>query len=303
MEKKRVSMRQIARECGCSLAAVSYALNRSGQGKISSATRLRIIETAKKLNYSPEGTHRRRTERAAILITSEPSGSPGRRVQLMDLAGRLSEQLDKLSIQAVILEISDLVERWKQVQTLSPDILFLLDSGSKAIDYVDPPCVQPVVFVDSDNRHDLYYKILPDFAALKEQAARRIGGEGLFLVTEPVRCAEVFALLTEGIPAADVFVNDGREGLDAFLAAHRGRRGIVIGDLLAVEACRLFPAEHLAAVSGLDRPSIFPPELTVLSVPNRLRAEAAAKAGRDLLNLDYDHGGSNRILLQAENAR
>ena len=43
----------------------------------------------------------------------------------------------------------------------------------------------------------------------------------------------------------------------------------------------------------------FSPELTVLSVPNRLRAERAAKVGQDLLNLNYDHGASTRILLGA----
>lgn len=297
MEKKRVSMRQIAQECGCSLAAVSYALNRSGQGKISSATRLRIIETAKKLNYSPEGARRKRTDRAAILVTSAPAGSVGRRAHLMDLACELAEQLGQMSIQAVILELGDLVEQWKRVQAVSPDILFILDGGSKAIDYVDPPCVQPVVFLDSDNKHNLYYKILPDYPALKELAARRLGAERLFLMTEAVRCADRLALLTAGIPSLDVFVNDGSGNMADFLAAHKGRKGIVVGDLLAVEACRLFPAKDLAVISGLDRPELFPPELTVLSVPNRVRAERAAKVGRDLLNLDYDHGASNRILL------
>ena len=50
MEKKRVSMREIAKECGCSLATVSYALNHAGGTKISSATRLKVIATAKRLN-------------------------------------------------------------------------------------------------------------------------------------------------------------------------------------------------------------------------------------------------------------
>ena len=58
MGEKKVSMRQIAKICGCSLATVSYALNHTGQGKISSATRLRIIDTAKQLNYPTTRTTR-----------------------------------------------------------------------------------------------------------------------------------------------------------------------------------------------------------------------------------------------------
>lgn len=299
MEKTRVTMRQIAKECGCSLATVSYALNRSGQGKISSATRLRIIETAKRLNYSPEQASRKRTDHAVILVTSAPGDSMGRRMGLMDLACELTEQLRQLSIQSVMLEIRDLVEQWKQIQSISPDILFILDGGHKAIDYVDPPCVQPVVFVDSDNKHDLYYKILPDYPALREAAALQLGESRPFLMTETVRCADLLATLTAGLPAEDVFINDGTD-MAAFLAAHKGRKGIVVGDLLAVEACRLFPAKDLAVISALNRPELFPEELMVLSVPNSLRAEKAARAGRDLLDLNYDHGASNRILLNAK---
>lgn len=300
MEKKRVSMRQIAQECGCSLAAVSYALNRTGGGKISSATRLRIIETAKRLNYSPQGAKRKQTGRAVILVTSAPAPSAGRRAHLMDLAAELLRQLAPLSIHGVVMELDDLVEQWKRVQALSPDILFVLDGGSKAIDYVDPPCVQPVVFLDSDNGHSLYYKILPDYPALRELAAKRLGSGELFLVTEAVRCADRLSLLTKGLPPEDVYVHDGSADLAAFLQAHRGRKGLVVGDLLAAEVCRLFPAGDLAVVSGMELPGLFPPELTVLSVPNRLRAERAARVGRDLLSLDYDHGANNRILLRPE---
>ena len=232
-----------------------------------------------------------------ILVSSAPGESVGRRVCLMDLACELTEQLRQLSIPAVILEINDLVEQWKQIQSISPDILFILDGGSKAIDYVEPPCVQPVVFVDSDNQHDLYYKIIPDYAALRETAARRLGADRLFLMTETVRCAELLTLLTAGIAPQDVFINDGSGSMADFLTAHKGWKGVVIGDVLAVEVCRLFPAEALAVISALNRPTMFPPELTVLSVPNRIRAEAAARTGRDLLSLNYDHGASNRILL------
>ena len=53
MEKKRVSMREIAKECGCSLATVSYALNHAGGTKISSATRLKVIATTSPRSAPP----------------------------------------------------------------------------------------------------------------------------------------------------------------------------------------------------------------------------------------------------------
>lgn len=297
MEGKRVSMRQIARECGCSVATVSYALNRSGQAKISSATRLRIIETAKRLNYSPSRTARSRPGRAAILVTAVPGGSVGRRLGLMDLAWELTEQLRQLNIPAAVLEIEDLAREWRQVYAISPDILFILDGGSKPVARLDPPCVQPIVFVDSDNSDPLYYKILPDYPSLMQHAAQLLGGPGPFLVTEAVRSAELRTLMTRNLPPENVFINDGGS-LAGFLNAHRGQKGVVVGDLLAVEVCRSFPARDLAVISALDRADLFPPDLTVIPIPNRTRAAAAVTVARDLLTLKYDPEGDTRVLLK-----
>ena len=79
----------------------------------------------------------------------------------MDLAWELTEQLRQLNIPAAVLEIEDLAREWRQVYAISPDILFILDGGSKPVARLDPPCVQPIVFVDSDNSAPLYYMILP----------------------------------------------------------------------------------------------------------------------------------------------
>lgn len=299
MGEKKPSMRDIARACGCSLATVSYALNHTGPGKIGKETRLRVIETAKRLNYIPNRASRVRPGRAAILTARVPGDSVGRRAALMDLARELMEQLNQEGIPAVVLEYGDLVEEWKRVTALSPAILFLLDSNSGPVAYVNPPCVQPIIFVDSDNDDPLYYKVLPDYPFLLHSARRQLGADRLFLMTESVRSAGLLSLMTRGVPAGDLFVNDGRD-MAPFLAAHQGWRGVVVGDLLAVEVCRQFPPEQLAVISALDRPALFPPELTVIPVPNRARAATAVEVALDLLALSFDPEKGNRVLLGPE---
>ena len=300
MGEKRVSMRQIAKECGCSLATVSYALNHSGQAKISSATRLRVIETAKRLNYSPLRAARSRPGRAVILVSAIPGQGAGRRAALMDLAGELVGELARRGIPAVVLELEGLADQWRQVQKLSPGILFMLDRGSGAVAHLDPPCVQPIVFVDSDNTDPLYYKVLPDYPLLLSRAAQLLAEPRPFLMLEGMRCGALLKTMQGDTPAEDVFLHVG-QGPEEFLERHRGRKGIVVGDLLAVEACRYFPAQDLAVIAALDQPGLFPPELTVLSVPNRARAAAAVEIAMDLMGLDYDAHCSHRILLGPEN--
>ena len=163
-------MREIAKECGCSLATVSYALNHAGGTKISSATRLRIIDTAKQLNYPTTRTTRGKKNRAAILVTRLHGESVGRRLHLTDLAMQLEAQLLELGIPSVILRLGDLVEDWRKILAVSPSVIFVLDGGCRAVAHVNPPCVTPMIFVDCDNDDPLYYKILPDYPSLMGEA-------------------------------------------------------------------------------------------------------------------------------------
>lgn len=300
MGEKKVTMRQIAKVCGCSLATVSYALNHSGQGKISSATRLRIIDTAKRLNYPTTRTTRGKKNRAAILVTTMEGESVGRRVHLADLATHLEAQLLELGIPSVILRMRDLVEDWRKILAVSPSVMFLLDGGCQAVAHVNPPCVTPIIFVDCDNNDPLYYKILPDYPSLFQQARQKLGREELFLMAEPVRSGQLMTLLAQDFAPQDVYFHNGQQSPSAFLEAHRGWKGVVVGDLLGVEMCKHIPPQDLAVICSLDTPGLFPPQVTLLPTPNATVAKAAAAVASDLLTLDYDPNQGHRILVSAD---
>lgn len=300
MGEKKVTMRQIAKECGCSLATVSYALNHSGQGKISSATRLRIIDMAKRLNYPTTRTTRGKKNRAAILVTTMEEESVGRRVHLTDLATHLEAELLELGIPSVILRVRDLVEDWRKILAVSPSVMFLLDGGCQAVAHVNPPCVTPIIFVDCDNNDPLYYKILPNYPSLFQQARQKLGREELFLMAEPVRSGQLMTLLAQDFAPQDVYFHNGQQFPSTFLEAHRGWKGVVVGDLLGVEMCKHIPPQDLAVICSLDAPGLFPPQVTLLPTPNASVAKAAAAVASDLLTLDYDPNQGHRILVSAD---
>lgn len=300
MGEKKVTMRQIAKVCGCSLATVSYALNHSGQGKISSATRLRVIDTAKRLNYPTTRTIRGKKNRAAILVTTVDGESVGRRLHLTDLAMHMEAELLELGIPSVILRLRDLVEDWRKILAVSPSVIFVLDGGCQAVAHVNPPCVTPMIFVDCDNNDPLYYKILPDYPSMFRQAQHQLGRKDLFLMAEPVRSGQLMTLLSQDFAPEDVYFHNGQQSLSAFVEAHRGRKGVVVGDLLGVEMCAHLPPQDLAVICSLDDPGLFPPQTILLPTPNASKAKAAASVASDLLTLDYDPTQGNRILVGAD---
>jgi len=51
LEQKRITITDVARACGCSIATISLVLN--GRGKVSAATKKRVLKTAERLGYVP----------------------------------------------------------------------------------------------------------------------------------------------------------------------------------------------------------------------------------------------------------
>ena len=53
MAKNKVTIKDVAREAGVSTAAVSYVINNRSDGRISEATRKKILQVVNLLDYSP----------------------------------------------------------------------------------------------------------------------------------------------------------------------------------------------------------------------------------------------------------
>ena len=56
--RKAVTARDVAEACGVSQATVSYVINNSSGGRISDATRQRVLDTARKMGYCPSQSAR-----------------------------------------------------------------------------------------------------------------------------------------------------------------------------------------------------------------------------------------------------
>ena len=56
--RKSVTAKDVAEACGVSQATVSYVINNSAGGRISEATRLRVLEVSRQMGYCPSQSAR-----------------------------------------------------------------------------------------------------------------------------------------------------------------------------------------------------------------------------------------------------
>ncbi len=121
-----VTQRDIAREAGVSQAVVSDVLHNRPQGRVSTATRERILTAARRLNYMPDAAatalRSRKSRQVAIVITARPGEPPTALSEaiLASAARVLADAGYRLLVQVV--------ER----QTEAPDVLDTLCAGRAA---------------------------------------------------------------------------------------------------------------------------------------------------------------------------
>ena len=98
MEKK-VTVRDVAREAGVSVATVSYIMNNRTDMKISEETRKKVLQIANLLNYRPSQAAKSlatgRNSMIGLAYRLNPD-TPSRNLDLINFSNLLIERLNRL---------------------------------------------------------------------------------------------------------------------------------------------------------------------------------------------------------------
>lgn len=305
MENQKITMRDIAKACGISVATVSYVLNHSEKEKISHETRLKVMEAATRLHYEPRSVRtfgKTKSGLIGVVITLKGTNTVGKKLMYYDLAAELSMQLRAIGYETILISASGSSLDMSAVKKHSMDAVFMIDVDNRTVRTVTEGYYVPILFLDCMVGDPLFCEIRPDYGSLFSQAKSMLDSEHLFLLTEDFCCQKQTAQFTEYFLPRDIFVNtDSAAELRAFLQNHQGQKGVVLGDVLGVQAQRLFPGRDMAVVSSLGDAGLFPEGTQLLRVPNRTTAAVAAEILQDMLSLDYQADGANCILLGSEN--
>lgn len=130
MKREKVTMKDIAKELNLSLATVSYVLNHSEKEKISHDTRIKVMETAKKMGYVPNQTAKSlaksHSNLIGIIVNISNNASSYSKHQAMDLAAELQKQIYDAgydTILSVASELEDINIKYKH----SLEAVFIID--------------------------------------------------------------------------------------------------------------------------------------------------------------------------------
>lgn len=208
--KKRVTIKDVAREAGVSVATVSYVMNNRTDIRISDETRKKVLQISNLLGYTPnQAAQALATSRKRLLAVYMPEGgSVLQRADRMYVLDFLSSFLHTKGYDVIYLSAA-YDERYDRA-----DAIVCYDFSSEEFHQIGDRNFVPLLALDcliADNF--LFFQVNSDYARIAEEAAAHFRGDYTLLVTDtPNR--EKKALLAGQFPSV-AYVSD-LGGLGAF---------------------------------------------------------------------------------------
>lgn len=242
MEKK-VTVRDVAREAGVSVATVSYIMNNRTDMKISEETRKKVLQIANLLNYRPSQAAKSlatgRNSMIGLAYRLNPD-TPSRNLDLINFSNLLIERLNRLKLDVLFLPVSDTL-----VINRNIDGIIAIDLSHKDFALLSNNCFVPIINVDMLINDSLFYQIYSDMPVLIERAHERLGND-FAVVLEPYENEAYLEYITQNIPGENIILTSSFAETATKI---KGRKVLIIGTCLALMLRSYISDSDMAVIS------------------------------------------------------
>ena len=169
MEKK-VTVKDVAKAAGVSVATVSYIMNDRTDQKISPETKKKVLQIANLLNYRP-------SHAAKSLVTGRNNmigfayqmmeSTPSRNLELSSFMQLLIERMNRMKYDVVMLPVSD-TENCQINRNV--DAIIAIDLEAAAFRALADNYMVPVIGVDMIINDSLFFQIYENYSLILEKA-------------------------------------------------------------------------------------------------------------------------------------
>lgn len=298
-------MRDIAKALDVSVATVSYVLNHSEKEKISHETRIKVMETAKKMGYVPNLSARslasKRSNLIGIIINIGKNASRFKKDRYYDLAMELQQQLSKKGYDTIVSITEEIRQRDLEIASKRLlEAVFVIDIDEKYLQEVTCHTYVPVIFLECILEKEFFYQIVPDYKLVMQRAKTYLEEENLFIIMDDLLNSKAIKILTENIASENILISRSSREIKEFLKEHQNQKGIIIGETLGMEAERYIDNTQFVVLTEYAEESGLLPTTKRLTITNKHKAEVAVDIMNQLMNLAYDEQKGTCILLQPQ---
>lgn len=287
--KKKVTVKDVAREAGVSVATVSYIINNRKDQKISEATRKKVLQIANLLNYRPNhaavslATGKTNVIGLAYTLCAD---TPSRNMEINSFVNMLIERMNRMHYDILFLPVTD--DEDSIITNRNLDAIIAVGLTHKQFISFSGKYFVPIITVDMIVNDKLFYQIYTDYPALIAQAEKQLGADS-YLLIDKFENEELLRFITDAVsPDRLLIMSDMTEEAKCTLT---DKKLIVVGSLLALMIQPYVKSENLFVISSEESEMLL--QKNILSIYNN--ADKKANLTMNILlnvlnhNFDLDH--------------
>lgn len=247
MDKSRVTIKDVAREAGVSVATVSYVLNDRKDQKIGDETRKRILHAVNLLGYQYSQAARTLATglTQCIGVYFPADGDAFASAYRMRLASALKEELTGRGYHTLLLPEASAHNR-----VTYADAIVAAGLSQEQFYQLGDSNFIPIVCVDGILDDPLFFQIYDDYEQLAKRATEQLDASEVFFIKSPSGNRKLDAYAERVFGKENVCFYRSYEALASFLKKHKAEKGIAAEPALYELARTLAPDILLADGSG-----------------------------------------------------
>ncbi|MBQ2450940.1 MAG: LacI family DNA-binding transcriptional regulator [Lachnospiraceae bacterium] len=290
---KKVTVKDVAREAGVSVATVSYIMNNRTDQKISDATRKKVLQIANLLNYTPNSVAKSlATGRNSIIgiSYSMDDATPSRNLELSSFINMLIERLNRLKYDVIYMPVNTTSDSASINRNI--DGIIAIDLSNEDFVKLADNCFVPVISVDMIINDSLFYQIYSDIPQLAEKASEYLGDDYYF-VLERYKNEEYLTFLTETLPQERILLYTPE--LMADLTKLKGKKALVLGSYLALILRSYIHDYDMVAITSHESEVLLPDSIHVLKNDISKKANLAINILLNAMDRKFDVKHDHKI--------
>lgn len=292
MEKK-VTVRDVAKEAGVSVATVSYIMNNRTDQKISEDTRKKVLQIANLLNYKPSSVAKSLATgcNGTIGIAYHlDRNRPSRSLEISNFMDLLIERLNRLNYDVLFMPYD--IEENHASHHRHVDGIIAIDLSNEAFLHLADNSLVPVISVDMLINDSLFYQIYTDIPFYLAKA-KEYFQDDFYLILDAYENEKYMDFLTKDFSADHILYYSSCSSQE--FAMLKNQKALVIGSYLALVMSSYIAFENMAVVATVDTEHLLPASCHLLKNDVTPKANLVINILLNALNRKFDVKHDHKI--------
>ena len=285
MEKK-VTVKDVAREAGVSVATVSYIMNDRPDQKISEATRKKVLQIANLLNYRPShaavSLATGRTNVVGVAYALSPD-TPSRNMEITHFVNMLIERMNRMKYDILFLSITS--DESSIITNRNIDAIIAIDLTHEQFKNLSERYLVPIINVDMIVNDNLFYQIYTDYPGLISEALAQVGNDSYILIDRFAN-ENLRSYITEFFPSKQIVEISSINNVAIDILT--GKTLIIIGTYLALMTLPYIDTSNLVVISSEETNKVLPSHIKTIYNNVEKKANLTMNILLNALNHNFD---------------